>query len=138
LAEALSFVVAVIMNGKNELLLLKRSESARRDPGKWGLSGGRLEADESAEEGMVRELAEELGDGLVLRLESRLEPLPAIGSKGGTVHLFHYTLLSGSLILNAEHTDYKWVDQDEYRDMDLMPGVDADLTYFGIWPGRRP
>lgn len=140
MAEGLTFVVAVILNDRRELLLLRRSALSQRDPNMWGLSGGRLEAGEEPEVGMRRELAEELGTGLELRLEARLGPLPAVGLKGGFVHLFHYTWGSGQLELNHEHTGFQWVDQAAYMKMvvgmDVMPGVDADLTYFGIWPGR--
>jgi len=140
LADSLSFVVAVILNLRNELLLLRRSESARRDPGRWGLAGGRLESGEEPMQGMLRELGEELGTGLELRLEASLGPLPAIGHAGGTVHLFRYTCLSGSPELNHEHTAYLWLDEATFiasmADLDLMPGVQEDLTYFGIWPDR--
>ena len=136
MVEGLTFVVAVILNDHDELLLLRRSPQSQRDPNKWGLSGGRLESGEEPESGMIRELGEELGIDVELRLEARLGPLPAVGLKGGLVHLFHYTWVSGQLHLNHEHTGFQWVDQATYVDMDVMPGVEADLTYFGIWPGR--
>jgi hypothetical protein len=28
------------------------------------------------------------------------------------------------------------VDPSGYAALDVMPGVDEDLTHFGIWPGR--
>ncbi len=142
MVEGLSFVVAVIMNDRNELLLLRRSETARRDPGKWGLSGGRLEAGEKPLPGMPRELDEDLGAEMELRLEASLDPLPAIGAKGGSVHLFLFTRVSGIPKLNHEHTAYLWMDEATFTasmyDLDLMPGVQEDLTYFGIWPDRFP
>jgi 8-oxo-dGTP diphosphatase len=139
LAEALSFVVAVILNAREELLLLRRASTAQRDPDKWGLSGGRLETGEEPEAAMSRELAEELGTGVELKLEARLGPLPAIGAHGGMVHLFRFTLISGELKLNHEHTGFRWLDRQAFAALseeEIMPGVTADLTYFGIWPGR--
>jgi 8-oxo-dGTP diphosphatase len=133
LTDALNFVVAVIVNDRDELLLLLRSPNAKRDPAKWGLSGGRLEAGETVQEGMHRELNEELGMDLKLRLVSQLGPLPAIGIKAGTVHLFHFIWVSGVIHLNPEHTAYQWVNRYTLNSLELMPGVQDDLTFFGIW-----
>lgn len=89
---------------------------------------------------MLREVDEELGPGMKLRLDARLEPLPAIGAKGGSVHLFLFTSRSGIPKLNHEHTAYLWMDKSTFTAsmdvLDLMPGVQEDLTYFGIWPDR--
>ncbi len=133
--KALTFVVAVILNTRDELLILLRAPEAQRDPGKWGICGGRLEAGEDAETGMLREIDEELGGTLELKLEARLGPLPAIGSKGGSVHLFRYTLQAGNPQLNPEHTAFRWIKHTDLPGLDLMPGVVADLHYFGIWSG---
>jgi 8-oxo-dGTP diphosphatase len=133
MSKALNFVVAVILNEKDELLVLLRSSSAERDPNKWGICGGRLEAGEDPESGMLREIEEELGGVLELRLEARLGPLPAIGSAGGSVHLFRYKYASGLIHLNSEHTAFRWINQSDVAGLDLMPGVKADLIYFGIW-----
>jgi 8-oxo-dGTP pyrophosphatase MutT (NUDIX family) len=136
LDKSLNFVVAVIMNQQNQLLLLQRASTARRDPNKWGLAGGRLELGEEPEAAMIRELGEELGPNLNLRLDTRLGPIPAIGLQDGLVHLFRYTMVSGQIALNHEHTEYQWSNQDGLLGFDLMPGVTEDLTYFGIWLGR--
>lgn len=50
-----------IMNNKGEILLQKRASSKKQNPNKWGLTAGHIDAGESVEEGMHREILEELG-----------------------------------------------------------------------------
>ncbi len=134
--DPLNFVVAVIMDGQDRLLLLKRSPLAMRAPGTWGFAGGRMEAGESPDTAMSRELAEEIGSDVALTLLDTMGPLPSIGENPGSVHLYKYHYQGGAIRLNPEHTQFQWVDQTAYATFDLMPGVDLDLTYFGIWPER--
>jgi hypothetical protein len=62
--------------------------------------------------------------------------LAAIGGYGGYIHLWHHLWLEGNIRLSPEHTGFAWVDQAAYAALDVMPGVDEDLTHFGIWPRR--
>lgn len=50
-----------ILNSRGELLIQKRTESRRRNPGKWGFTGGMVDQGETSLEGAMREVEEELG-----------------------------------------------------------------------------
>lgn len=52
---------AIIINDKNEVLLIKRSANLENEPGKWARPGGKVEFGETVEEAVVREMGEELG-----------------------------------------------------------------------------
>ena len=52
---------AIIINSKNEVLLLKRSASSRTEPGYWSRPGGEVEYGETVEEAVAREVKEETG-----------------------------------------------------------------------------
>ncbi|MFA6896701.1 MAG: NUDIX domain-containing protein [Patescibacteria group bacterium] len=57
-------VFALIKNGKGEILLTKAKSSEKRGKdyeGIWSMSGGTLEFGETCEEGLEREIMEELG-----------------------------------------------------------------------------
>jgi len=50
-----------IMNNKGEILIQKRAATKKQNPNKWGLTAGHIDAGESIESGMRREILEELG-----------------------------------------------------------------------------
>lgn len=129
--------VAVIVDTENRILFLLRSPALKAGPGKWGFAGGGLEPDESPEEAMHREIREELGPDTRLALETRLGPLPGLGHAHLIVHLFRFRWLGGTITLNEEHRQYAWIREEDYGTLDVIAGVDADLDYFGLWPGRR-
>ena len=52
---------AIIVNDKNEVLLLKRNANSRMHPGSWTRPGGAMEVGETPEEAVVREVKEETG-----------------------------------------------------------------------------
>ncbi len=54
-------VGVVILNNKNEVLLQKRSNQKRVNPGKWGIHGGKMDFGESTIDAGIRETFEEIG-----------------------------------------------------------------------------
>lgn len=51
---------AIILNDKNEILLLKRAMTARNEPGMWSRPGGEVDFGESIKNAVEREILEEL------------------------------------------------------------------------------
>ncbi len=52
---------ALIVNDKDEVLLLKRADSSRDECGYWSQPGGAVDYGETVEESIIREVQEEVG-----------------------------------------------------------------------------
>lgn len=65
-------VAVLIENEEGEYLIQKRAKTKKQAPNKWGLTAGHVDAGESYEEAMAREIQEELG--IVVATED-LQPL---------------------------------------------------------------
>ena len=57
-------VAVWIMNEKGEILLQKRAKTKKQYPDKWSICAGDIDASESVEVAMVREIEEEIGISL--------------------------------------------------------------------------
>ena len=61
LKQAAVAVCVTVWNERPSLLITRRAPRLRAHAGQWALPGGRREADETATDGALRELAEEVG-----------------------------------------------------------------------------
>jgi 8-oxo-dGTP diphosphatase len=131
------FSINVVVNARNEVLLLKRGVTTTIGPGRWGLPAGHNEAGESPEDCSIRELEEEIGTDHRVELVRKLGPIRDT-CYGGIyqIYLFHYRWHEGMVRLNREHTACAWVGKRDYKNYDVVAGVDEDLFYLNIWPRR--
>nr|MCR5350040.1 (deoxy)nucleoside triphosphate pyrophosphohydrolase [Acholeplasmatales bacterium] len=111
-------------NDKNEIFVCKRGPG-RALEGKWEFPGGKVEANETHEETIIREIKEEL--------KSDISPTKYIGVSNHTysdlekpfsitMYAYKCKLLKGSLTL-TEHTEKKWVNISDLVSVDF---ADAD------------
>jgi len=111
-----------ILNDQKEMLLIRRSSTDRKDPEKWEVPGGKLDAGENLLLSKAREIKEETG----LEIE-QINPLVFAHSyvieDGGYKGFTYLSLFSvnkiklGQVMLSEEHTEHVWV---SYRDMITM------------------
>ena len=92
--------------------------------GRWGLPSGFLEAGESPEETLRREIREELGVEAEVLTPSRTE-IDWQGPEGTVFVLFHYNvlLLSRDFTPNEEVVRYQWVALDALDQYNVWPNV---------------
>lgn len=89
----------ILIDSKNRVLFLKRSNYVDKYAGDWDLPGGHLKANESLEAGLARETKEET------QLNVRN---PTFLLKMDNLHFFYAMYDSGEVKLSHEHTDYKF------------------------------
>ena len=131
-ALSLQVTCALIEDGQGRVLVAQRSASMRH-PGCWEFPGGKQDADETLEQCLIREIAEELG--LHIRLTEALPPAihdyapPLI-----QLWPFRAQIIAGTLHLR-EHAQVQWFLPAELPGLDWaaadVPIVAAYVERFG-------
>ena len=108
----------VIHDENGRCLLLKRSMHSKGNPGKWDFPGGKIDAGESLDQGLLREIREETG--LVVSLGHLLGAAESESPTARVVYvILEGRLASGAIHLSGEHDDYVWVEPKDLAVMDL-------------------
>ena len=94
----------VLIDNKNRVLLLKRSNYMEKFAGDWDLPGGHLRENENLELGLKREVKEETQ----LKIRN-----PEFFQKMDNLHFFYARYDSQEIILSDEHTEYKFFEKKE-------------------------
>ncbi|WP_369047069.1 (deoxy)nucleoside triphosphate pyrophosphohydrolase [Sinomonas sp. P10A9] len=108
-------------------LLVARRTAPEAFAGMWEFPGGKVEAGEAPEDGLRRELREELGVGVVLGDEI---PGPLVQgwplSGAAAMRVWVAAVHDGAPAPLEDHDELRWVELDGDRIMDL-PWIPADL-----------
>lgn len=121
-------VVAGLIEGDQGRLLACRRPEGKHLAGKWEFPGGKIEAGESPNEALVRELNEELG----VMVEVRGGLTPVVHDYGrGPIELIplRCRILSGAPE-PSEHSELRWCDAKALGELDLAA---ADLPILAEW-----
>ena len=99
-------------------LYLLRTDA--KNPGNWGIPGGKVEKGETLLEGIVRECQEELS---YFPKEAKLIPIQKFINRSFTYHTFFCQIEDEfTPALNDEHCGYAWVGDNQYP-KPLHPGL---------------
>ena len=119
--------LAVIVNGDNKILLLKRGKAAPWMPEKWGLVGGAVEKGETPQSAVEREIMEEIGleiDKFVKTFSIQRNP-----ESIETVFACRFSGDTSEIELDTtENTNYGWYDLDEMQFLDIVPNLIEYIT----------
>jgi 8-oxo-dGTP diphosphatase len=120
-------VTCALIIQKDEMLITQRSEKMPH-PLKWEFPGGKLKNGEAPEDGILREIREELG--IEISVE---ETLPSIKhhDPNHTVRLLPFVcrIRKGKLTLK-EHKSYRWV---RFAELDKIDWLEADVGVVHQW-----
>ncbi|MDP3784680.1 MAG: NUDIX domain-containing protein [bacterium] len=130
---------ALIVCGRGDILLVRRSKSDHSYPGRWEFPGGKLEPGSSLlREELARELGEELGKKVrikpVVDIYDRLLPKNHSRRPGQHVIVIFYRVLleeyEGEIELSDEHSAFRWVSLNAALKVRLPPGSRKALKRF--------
>ncbi len=121
-------VNVVIIDNQDRILILKRSANVEFSPDLWDLPGGRVEEGEILQETVKREAKEE--SGLDVEPEDDYFFLYHYPNGKIDIYAFQGKLIGGKVVLNEEHTAFKWISRDDWKKLDFTPSVTATLEKF--------
>jgi 8-oxo-dGTP diphosphatase len=108
-------VACAIIEQEGAVLAAQRSANMSL-PFKWEFPGGKIEAGESPEECLIRELMEELG--ISVFIDAALSPATH-SYPDFTVTLYPFTCrLKGGLVTPHEHHALKWIEPERMPELD--------------------
>ena len=125
--------VAGICIHDNKVLIAKRSPNRKLYPSLWECGGGQVEAGESFEEAVIRQIREEfsaivkpikvLGTYEISKADLEQKKIPGIkfvcrieGFVNGT-----------EPIISDEHTEWRWQPVEKLNEVEYIPGVVEDI-----------
>lgn len=115
--ELMVGVKAALKNKEGKFLLLRRSERKYAPlGGQWDLPGGRIDRGSALLENLKREIMEETG----LDLQSEPTLIAAqdiIDDSRHVVRLTYKGTIDGDVVLNEEHTAYRWFSKEEMENL---------------------
>ncbi len=109
-------IKALILNDKNEILILKKEANAAYSiPQHWDLPGGRIKEGDSIETTLRKEVEEELGVSYIEIMShfdgglSNFQVSDSSENLGLVLLVYRCRFgIKKKIVLNAEHTEYKW------------------------------
>lgn len=108
----------------DRFLYLLRADS--KNPGNWGIPGGKIEDGETLFEGVERECREEIGH---FPNDAKLVPIQKFVNKDFTYHTFFCEVTNEFIpLLNDEHCGYAWVGDHQYP-KPLHPGLFSTINF---------
>jgi len=119
----------IAVDGDKVLILLGKQKGGA-DPFAWDLPGGRLERGESLQEGLAREISEELPGNSVATIHELVDAKVdwhRFIKQDVVVLCWRIQLASTSITLSHEHQEYRWVNKEEFDNLrhhtsyDMLP-----------------
>lgn len=117
----------------NKILVAKRKKQDFRQ-GEWEVVYGRVDQHEELEDGLKRELYEELGvSDLTIKKIMRVWHIYR-GEKSADKEIFGFTFYcqtnQESFSLSEEHSEYQWVTPEEALSLIKVEGIRQDIEHF--------
>ena len=120
-------VVAALICKDNKILIARRATGDPNVLGKWEFPGGKVEANESEEAAIEREIKEEF-ELTVKAKRFLINNICEYPEKKIDLRLYECEYLSGEFRLH-DHFEYKWVEITKLIDFDLAP-ADVPLARY--------
>lgn len=109
--------VVILLNDRQEVLVLKRSPHSNSFPNRWNFPGGGVEPGEDIREAAVREMKEEAN--LEIN-EKDLKYFDVLYFPSLTIHFFITDKFKNTIQINHESSEYQWASIKELRELQFI------------------
>lgn len=116
----------MIKDDKNRVLVLKRTSKAKLSPFLWNLPGGNVKKRENLNQAVIREAKEETN----LEVKPVGKPFYIYYYSKTAVYAIKTQLIKGRVILNKEHSKFRWVSKDDWKNLKYTPSGFATFKNF--------
>ncbi len=113
-------VKVIVRDSEGRVLLLKRSQSSKGNPGKWEFPGGKVDPGEAFDAALIREVREETG--LAIELAGSFGTCESnLGNRRIVYLVMEGTAPTNNLKLSDEHDAHQWVLPADFGDVEFAP-----------------
>lgn len=130
-------VINCVLKYKDKLLVVKRSDDLNFYPGYWNGISGFLDDKKTLKEKVSEEISEELGmqeESIEnIRLGEIFHQDEQKYQKTWIVHPVLVQVKTDEVKLDWEANKYQWLEIDDVRKLDLLPGFDQVLERLDKW-----
>lgn len=122
-------ISVIALNSDNKILALKRSHNKKWYANKWDIISGTFEENETPEQCLKREIFEETNSQKFEIIESKESYIYEKDDKKWLVHPYKI-LINEEIIINHEHSEFKWVELKELLTLDFAEPLETELKHF--------
>lgn len=121
-------LAAFITDGKNRLLIVKKSAQEQIDAGKWVVPGGKVKADEHVIAALKREVREEVGLDIFNSVWVG-EDVFKVGDKYfHAAHFFCKVKSAGGIKLETKLLEFRWIGLKDLENYNIPAGIKTELV----------
>ena len=125
-------IKAIIRRKDGKMLILKRSAEDDHLPEVWETVGGGMDAEETPQEALKREIREETGLEVSVR-----EPFNVFTFRKQTGEFkvgitFLCDAEDDTVVLSHEHSEYRWIEPEEFSNFKSVPSLYEEITRYAL------
>ena len=133
MVKKINVIVKGIIVYSGKVLILRRSSTNKIGAGKWEFVGGSINYGEGLEEALLREIKEEVSIDVEIDKILYATTYSTSSDRFDVIIVYKCKAVDNNVMLSGEHSDYRWVDEKELRQLVFKDIVDA-LDRYNVFP----